>query len=397
MLILTASLFVFLVFLNRYVLGNFLRWIRRKRFETPAAAYEPPVTVIVPMYNEGKGVAETIRSIINQTYPIEKLRVIVVDDCSSDDSVQWACAAARSAPERVTILKNQTNVGKRIGILSAVRRTSDEFIVSVDSDVVLEPTAIGSLMKGFGDPAVGAVGGRVRARNASENWITRLQAIKYYFAYEYFKNVELAFHSVLCLSGCLTAYRRTILVDLEAVLENRNVLGVPIKYGEDRYLTRQVIKAGHETFMTQEANCWTFVPNTLRGYWSQQLRWRRSVLIDFLCGLSHSWKLHPFVALSYASIFAMLVGYPLLIAESLANGMFFPLAAFHLLVLTVLGVLYGAGTRKWPRNERVHPLWFLPMAFVLPTVYLILTPLAMFTLDSSSWETRNATIKPPKI
>ena len=388
MLVLTASIFVFLVFLNRYFLGNLLRRVWRKRFETPAVVYEPYVTVIVPMYNEGRAITETITSLLNQTYPPEKLQVIIVDDCSTDDSVQWACAAAKRAPSRVTILKNQANVGKRIGILNAVRRTSDEIIVSVDSDVVVEPTAIASLMKGFTDPAVGAIGGRVRVRNASENWLTRLQAIKYYFAYEYFKNVELAFHSILCLSGCLTAYRRSILIALEAVLEDRNILGVPIKYGEDRYLTRQVIKAGHKTFMTHEANCWTFVPNTFRKYWSQQLRWRRSVLVDFLCGLSHSWKLHPFVALSYASIFAMLVGYPLLIAQALANGMFFPLAAFHLLVLTLLGALYWAGTRKWPRNERVHPLWFLPMAFVLPTVYLILTPLAMFTLDSSSWETR---------
>jgi cellulose synthase/poly-beta-1,6-N-acetylglucosamine synthase-like glycosyltransferase len=397
MLVLTASLFVFLVFFNRYILGTLLRRIRRKQFDTPASDYEPRVTVIVPMYNEGRDVAETIRSILNQNYPPKKLQVIVVDDCSSDDSVHWACAAARRAPGRVKILKNQINVGKRIGILNAVRRTTDEIIVSVDSDVVLEAAAIGSLVKGFADPAVGAVGGRVRARNASENWLTRLQAIKYYFAYEYFKNVELAFHSVLCLSGCLTAYRRSILIDLEAVLEDRNVLGVPIKYGEDRYLTRQVIKAGHETFMTHNANSWTFVPNTFRKYWSQQLRWRRSVLIDFLCALSHSWKLHPLVALNYASIFAMLVGYPLLIVQSLANGMFFPLAAFHLFVLALLGALYWTGTRKWPRNERVHPLWFLPMAFVLPTVYLVLTPLAIFTLDSSAWETRTTTTRSPQM
>jgi len=172
------------------------------------------------------------------------------------------------------------------------------------------------------------------------------------------------------------------------VLENRNVLGVPIKYGEDRYLTRQVVKLGHHTLMTPEANCWTLVPNSLRKYWSQQLRWRRSVLIDFLGGLSHSWKLHPLVVLSYAAVFAMLMGYPMLIFQALANGMFFPLAAFHILVLTTLGALYWVGTRKWPRAERVHPLWFLPMAVVLPTVYLVLTPLALFTLDSSSWETR---------
>jgi N-acetylglucosaminyltransferase len=388
LLVLSASLFVFLVFLNRYFLGTLLRRIRPKQFQLPAVGYQPHATVIVPMYNEGRGISETIRSIVNQDYPVEKLDLIVVDDASSDDSVEWACRAAQRSRRRVTILKNQFNVGKRLGILNAVRRTAAEIIVSVDSDVVLERTAIPNLVRGFADPEVGAVGGRVRVRNASENWLTRLQAIKYYLAYEYFKNVEQAFHSVLCLSGCLSAYRRAILLELEPVLEDRNVLGVPIKYGEDRFLTRQVVKAGYQSLMTPEANCWTLVPNTFGKYWSQQLRWRRSVFIDFLGGLSHSWKLHPLIVLNYAAVFGMLVGYPVLIAQALANGMFFPLAAFHILVLTFLGVLYWVDTRKWPRDERVHPLWFLPMAFVLPTVYLVLTPLALFTLDSSSWETR---------
>lgn len=388
MVLLTASLFVFLVFLNRYFLGSFLRRLRPKQFQLQAVCSDPFVTVIVPMYNEGKGISETVLSIVNQDYAVKKLDLIIVDDASTDDSVEGACRAAERSRHRVTILKNQSNIGKRLGILNAVRRSTAEIIVSVDSDVILERTAIRHLVRGFADPKVGAVGGRVRVRNASENWLTRLQAIKYYFAYEYFKNIEQAFHSVLCLSGCLSAYRRSILMQLEPVLENRNVLGVPIKYGEDRYLTRQVVKLGHHTLMTPEANCWTLVPNSLRKYWSQQLRWRRSVLIDFLGGLSHSWKLHPLVVLSYAAVFAMLMGYPMLIFQALANGMFFPLAAFHILVLTTLGALYWVGTRKWPRAERVHPLWFLPMAVVLPTVYLVLTPLALFTLDSSSWETR---------
>jgi N-acetylglucosaminyltransferase len=388
MLVLTVSFIVFLVFFNRYFLGTFLRRTRPKQFQLSGITYEPTVTVIMPMYNEGKSVSETVMSIVNQDYPVEKLDLIIVDDASSDDSVKWACHGARLSARRVTILKNQGNVGKRLGILKAVRRTAAEIVVSVDSDVVLEPTAIRSLMRGFDDPKVGGVGGRVRVRNASENWITRLLTIKFYFAYEYYKNIELAFHSILCLSGCLSAFRRAILLDLEPLLENRNVLGVPIRYGEDRYMTRHVVKLGYRTFMTPEANCWTVVPNNFKQFWSQQLRWRRSIILDFLCGLSHSWKLHPLVVLNYTAVFAMLLGYPLLIGQELANGMFFPLATFHLLVLAFLGVLYWLGTRKWPRNERVHPLWFLPMAFVLPTIYLVLTPLALFTLDSSSWETR---------
>jgi hypothetical protein len=54
--------------------------------------------------------------------------------------------------------------------------------------------------------------------------------------------------------------------------------------------------------------------------------------------------------------------------------------------------MYWFDTRHLPPDQRVHPIWFLPMAVVMPVTYLIYTPLALFTLDSSSWETRG---KPP--
>ncbi len=389
MLLLMTSFFVFIVFCNRYFFGLFLKRSRGKRFERVNPAYKPQVTVVVPVYNEGSGIYNGIVSILEQDYPSEKLNVYVVDDCSVDDSLSWACRAAALAPSRVRILQNPENVGKRLGILQAVRGTDAEIVVSVDSDVILDRGAIRVLVSRFADEKIGAVGGHVRVQNASENWITRMQAIRYYFAYEYFKNLERAFSSVLCLSGCLTAYRRKVLIELDPVLRNRSVLRVPIKYGEDRYLTRQILKAGYKTFLTLEAVCWTVVPNTLAKFWSQQLRWRRSVFIDFLGGLTHVWKLHPFVTLNYAAIFAMELAYPVGIAVGLASGMFWALAYFHLAVLTILGILYGIDTRQWPREERVHPVWFLAMALVMPAIYLLLTPLALFTLDSSSWETRS--------
>lgn len=388
MMFITASLFVFIVFCNRYLCGLFLKRMRGKAFEPVDETYEPTVTVVVPLYNEGRGIYRGIQSILAQNYPADKLNVYVVDDCSRDDSVAWACRAAALAPSRVKVLKNSRNVGKRLGILHAVRRTDSEIIVSVDSDVVLEKNAVRVLVSRFVDNSLGAVGGRVRLQNASENWLTRMQAIRYYYGYELFKNLERSFRSVLCLSGCLSAYRREVMLELEPVLANRSILGVPIKYGEDRFLTRQTVKAGYKTFLTLDAVCWTVAPNSLSKFWSQQLRWRRSVFIDFLDGVSHIWTLNPLVTLNYAAIFAMEISYPVTIAIGALTGMLVPLATFHLGVLALLGTWYWIDTRRWPCSERVHPLWFLSMAVVMPVMYLLLTPLALFTLDSSSWETR---------
>jgi cellulose synthase/poly-beta-1,6-N-acetylglucosamine synthase-like glycosyltransferase len=221
-----------------------------------------------------------------------------------------------------------------------------------------------------------------------------MQTIKYYFGYEYLKNLERYFSSVMCLSGCLTAYRRHVLVELEPILENRNVLGVPIKYGEDRFLTRQIVKAGYQTTNTLDAVCWTVAPNTLTKYFAQQLRWRRSNLIDFFCGLSHAWRLHPVVAIHYLSLFAMQIACPVFIVENVVAGNFWQLAAFNLQIVALFGFFYWLDTRHLPSAQRVHPVWFLPAVVVMPVVYLLYTPLALFTLDSSSWETRGKPAAP---
>ena len=252
--------------------------------EDVADDYEPTVTVITPMFNEGESIRRTIRSILAQNYPEAKLSVIVVDDCSTDDSYAHAVEETRQVG-RAVILRNQINVGKRYSIKRAVRESSSEIIVSVDSDVILDPDAVRNLVRRFTTPKIAAVGGRVDILN-KENWLTRMQAVEYYFGYQFLKGLERAFRAVMCLSGCLTAYRRTVLIELEPLLEGRNILGVAIKYGEDRFLTRQIVKAGYRTCMTMKAMCFTKAVTDLRSYFSQQLRWKRSNIVDFIGGLS---------------------------------------------------------------------------------------------------------------
>jgi cellulose synthase/poly-beta-1,6-N-acetylglucosamine synthase-like glycosyltransferase len=283
-------------------------------------------------------------------------------------------------------------MGKRKGIAHAVRQVDTELVVSVDSDVVVDRRAVRELVCRFTSPRIAAVGGRVNVSNPHENWLTRMQTIKYYFGYVYLKNLERAFKSVMCLSGCLTAYRRAILLELEPVLEDRNILGVPIKYGEDRFLTRQIVKAGYQTLCTLDARCWTVAPNTIAKYFSQQLRWRRSNFVDFLLGLGHVWRLHPCISLHYYSLFALQVAYPVMLVESLASGDFWGLAVSHLFVLGFLGWVYWLDTRRLPAGERVHPLWFMSLGIIMPVTYLVHNVLALWTLDSGSWETRGHSV-----
>jgi cellulose synthase/poly-beta-1,6-N-acetylglucosamine synthase-like glycosyltransferase len=207
--------------------------------------------------------------------------------------------------------------------------------------------------------------------------------------------LERVFRTVMCLTGCLTAYRRKVLLELHDVLEDRNIAGVAIKYGEDRFLTRQIVKAGYKTVLTLDAFCYTAAPETLSGYFAQQLRWRRSNLVDFMGGLTHAWRLHPVVCLHYLSVLALIVAYPVVILHNLITGFFWDVITFHLGVVALLGLVYRIETRKLPESQRVPAFSFLPMAVVMPVSYLLLTPLALFTLDSGNWETRRAAAPAP--
>lgn len=386
---LPIALFIFLVFLNRYVFGLYLTIVRRKTIDETIEGYEPTITVVVPLYNEGRSIYDTIISLVKLDYPQDKLEVTIVDDCSTDDSYEWACKAAREYPN-VTVLRNPVNMGKRKGINHAVRASNAEIIVSVDSDVIVYPTALRELVARFVSPEIAAVGGRIHVSNPNENWLTRLQTIKYYFGQEHLKNLERGLRQVLCLSGCLTAYRRHVLIELEPILENRNILGIPIKYGEDRFLTHQIVKHGYRTVMTMKAMCFTKAATNLRGYFNQQLRWKRSNIVDFIIFSSDAWKMHPLICLQYLSMLLLLLVYPFIIITHIEKHEFLQLAMFHMAVIGLLAFVYhfAPSVRALPPWLRVHPISFLPMAVLMPVAYVLLTPLGLFTLDSSSWETR---------
>jgi N-acetylglucosaminyltransferase len=377
------------VFVNRYIAGIILRLSRGKNWDETRDDYEPTVTAVIPMFNEGSAIKETLQSLIDSAYPASKLQVICVDDCSSDDSYEHARQLARKSGGRLRILRNRTNLGKRRSIIRATREADSEIIVSVDSDVVVDPDAVRQLVRRFTDDRIAAVGGWVDVRNKQDNWLTRMQVVKYWYSYFFLKNLEWGFRRVMCLSGCLTAYRRRVLVELEPVLENRSVLGVPIKYGEDRFLTRQIVKAGYLTTMTLDARCRTFVPSTLSAYFSQQLRWRRSNIVDYTGGFSHVWRLNPVLAIHFFSLFALLLVYPIAVVRALAAHKFFPALVLHTEAVVFFGLLYCWRNRKLPRAERVGPLAFVPLSLLMPVTYALLTPLALFTLDTASWETRN--------
>lgn len=383
------GLLVLIVFANRYVYGSLLRLADRRTL--PSFNQDPPewpsVAIVVPVFCEGDSVLQTAKSFAEIDYPRDKLKVLFIDDVSTDDTYAYLQQACRQYPW-MELTQNPYNMGKRLGIKNAVEELDSDLIMSVDSDVIVEPNVVRELTRHMYSTGADAVGGCVFVSNAQDTWLTRMQAVKYWIGYQFLKNVENAYSHVMCLSGCLTLYKREILLAVDPDLESRTFLGDDVKYGEDRFLTRKLVERGYRTRLCFSARCFTKAPTNMAAYLNQQLRWRRSNMIDLITAIPHMHQFNIYVLVHYLSMGALLFFYPLfLLAKSMELQFVLPMI-WHAALVTTFAVCYEFCKGDLPEFARTSGLWFIAMAAVFPVVYLTMTPLGLFTLGTTSWETR---------
>ncbi|MBU2547874.1 MAG: glycosyltransferase family 2 protein, partial [Proteobacteria bacterium] len=123
----------------------------------------PSVTVIVPAYNEGRQVLDTLRSVAASDYPPEKLQIISVDDGSRDDTWSWMRRAEAELGSRIELLRLPVNQGKRRALYEGFKRSRGDVLVTIDSDSLIENRTLRHMVAPFcQDPQVGGVAGNVR-------------------------------------------------------------------------------------------------------------------------------------------------------------------------------------------------------------------------------------------
>ncbi len=295
------SIMTALFLLSRYLFGSFYR-------PTPVDPdYTPSVTIVIPCFNEETWIRETILRCADQDYPVDKLELIIVDDGSSDNSVEVIKQTVRDmcaeGPQydienRVRVFLQNYNQGKREAMGVGIRNARTELIVFVDSDSFLHPDAIRTLVQPMKDPKMGGVAGRTDVANIYTNWLTKMQAVRYYISFRIMKAAEAYFDSVMCLSGPLSCYRLTVVQEVFDKWINQRFMGQKATFGDDRSLTNYVVEH-HRTGYQDHAICSTIVPSRNKVFLRQQMRWKRSWLRESLRACTFMWKKEPFMALSF--------------------------------------------------------------------------------------------------
>lgn len=295
------SIMTALFLLSRYLFGSFYR-------QVPVdPEYTPSVTVVIPCFNEETWIRETILRCVDQDYPLDKLEIIIVDDGSTDRSVEMIkqtvrdmCAEGKQycIEERVRVFLQKYNQGKREAMGIGIRNARTELIVFVDSDSFLHPNAIRTLVQPMKDPKMGGVTGRTDVANVYTNWLTKMQAVRYYISFRIMKAAEAYFDSVMCLSGPLSCYRLSVVKEVFDKWINQRFMGQKATFGDDRSLTNYVVEH-YRTSYQDAAICSTIVPTSQKQFLRQQMRWKRSWLRESLRACAFMWKKQPFMALSF--------------------------------------------------------------------------------------------------
>lgn len=110
--------------------------------------YTPLISVIVPNYNHAQYLEERLDSIYNQTY--SNIEVILLDDCSKDNSREILMRYAEKYPEKTTVAFNETNAGKVfLQWNKGLKLAKGEYIWIAESDDYSEPTFLEKMVKCF--------------------------------------------------------------------------------------------------------------------------------------------------------------------------------------------------------------------------------------------------------
>jgi len=366
-------------------------WVKYRPFLSVSYNEAPPLTVVIPAYNEGAMVFKSIESVARADYPQGRLEILVVDDGSSDDTWNFICRAANQYPDLVTKIRHTKNLGKREALAKGFARARGEIIVTIDSDSVVEREALLALAGPFRDEHVGAVAGKVSVYNLGQGLIPRMLNVRYALSFDLLRTVESAYENVFCCPGALTAYRAAAVRRVLDAWRQQTFLGVRCTFGEDRALTNFLFAAGYNAVYQRSAVVHTLVPTTYKKLCKMYLRWDRSYVREELRFVQLIGKRPLRIAL--IALFDRLVTnlrYPLGYASLgllLFHGVEHPLMFLRMLTAVGFMSLLNMFYYLW-REQSTDFLYGVLYSYFSLFALTWIFPYAVVTVRARSWLTR---------
>ncbi|MBI4010159.1 MAG: glycosyltransferase family 2 protein [Candidatus Aenigmarchaeota archaeon] len=345
-------LYLFFAAVTTYFLLIFLLLYSRNKSQlrlTPKLFRFPSVSIIVPAYNEQDAITSTLKSLNALNYPKDKLEIIVVDDGSEDNTYEVA-----KRFKNVKVLCKEKG-GKANALNFGLSKAKGEIVACVDSDSHPRPDALLKSIPFFNDSSVAGVTTSIFA-NRPKNLLETLQWLEYSMIVWSRKLLEFL-DAVYVTPGPLSLYRKNALIKVGG-FDAKNMT-------EDIEIAWRLLSKGYKIKMATEAKTYTNIPNKLKAWWRQRIRWNiggmqtmmkyKHTFLKSNYGVLGSF-IWPFFSISYVLSLLGLGLFTYIILRSIFNQLSFIVQA------TIIGV-----------NPLKHwQFWIIPDVFTIFGIFVFL-------------------------
>ena len=313
---------VYFIVMQAYMIGLGLRSVavmRRshhlERFgrvsEMLSSRTSPPVSIVIPAFNEAAGIVDSIRSMSIVGYP--RFEIVVVNDGSSDETLEAMIEAFRlervripyrpdipTAPIRgiyrghgavdITVIDKE-NGGRADALNAGINAARYPYALCTDADVILDANClVGAMRRVVEDrQRTIAVGGNIRPINGSRvhlghlveagvprKLVPRMQALEYLRTFLASRPAWSEMGALPLVSGAFGVWKRSAVIAVGGFTTGH--------MGEDMDLTMRMHRyhidndIPYRIIYEPSAVIWTEVPETLRVLRRQRVRWHRGLM-----------------------------------------------------------------------------------------------------------------------
>lgn len=237
-------------------------YLQQKIPDLRPGEYWQGVSIVIPCYNEGENVKETMYHALNVDYP--EFEVIAVNDGSKDDTLSLLLELAQSNP-KLKVVNLAENQGKALGLQAGALVAKYEFLVCIDGDALIDPYCLYWMVKHFiRYPQVAAVTGNPRIRNRT-SLLGKIQVGEFSSIVGMIKRAQRSYGRLFTVSGVITGFRKAAVHEIG--------YWSPDMLTEDIDVTWKLQRNGWDVRFEPRALVWILMPETLKGLWKQRLRW----------------------------------------------------------------------------------------------------------------------------
>ena len=270
----------------------------------------PPITILVPAYNEQKTIEASVTAILALHY--RNYEVVVVNDGSSDGTLEALRHAfdlyevPRTYPETIPtkplralyrsrartklVVIDKENGGKADSLNAAINASRFPLVIAVDADTLIEPDALLRLTRSFLlGRRIAAVGGTVRVANGCvvkhgqvmdarvpRRLLAGVQVVEYLRAFLFGRLGWNRLGGNLIISGAFGLFRKDHLLAVGGYDATSIVEDLDLVVRLHRYLRSRKVR--YEIPFIPDPVAWTEVPESLRVLARQRGRWQRGLV-----------------------------------------------------------------------------------------------------------------------